>query len=107
MDSPMYGGSAGFIPPIDKGLFDFAGFGVGHPIVGMCQIVAIVEGRGRQSAAGAPQKPAATAGGRGFRLGPKPEIISGRRRCAESSLSIGLGRLRSNANLDVIRFRAT
>ena len=38
----MYGGSAGFIPPIDKGLFDFAGFGVGHPIVGMCQIVAIV-----------------------------------------------------------------
>jgi hypothetical protein len=38
---------------------------------GMCQIVANVESHPRQTAAGAPEKPAAVAGGCGFGHGPE------------------------------------
>ena len=47
---------------------------IADELPGMRQIVANVEGHPRQPAAGAPEKPAAVAGGRGFCHGPKSKV---------------------------------
>jgi len=64
--SPTYGGSAGFIPPIEKGssILWASPLGVGHPIVGMCQIVAKVEG--------SPAEPHAVCGGKKMTVDGSP-----------------------------------